>query len=274
MTAALALGALGLVACAGAGSAPPRPVGPDPVPLVPEPPRSDPPSQAIAVELPAEPPPPPPVAPPPSAVAVDPVAPPPLPRRLAGTRPWVFRRLSTGLVPGPHRLETFSLYRAGRDAALVHDERTSAAPGAARDLSPWSGLTWVNQYVGTVRPEGRRLRLTLRSDDGGGYELSWLCRAGTTRVAAADAVLVPRVPPDQRSDADECSGDPGRWVPPRTRAVPTLTCEPVGQPEDGFPMIFAAGAGIEQVDVNDDCVMQGQGLRRASPAGVVAPVRP
>ena len=121
------------------------------------------------------------------------------------------------------------------------------------------------------------MRLTLRAVDprgpDHGYQLGWRCRPGRTPVAAADAVLVPRVAPGARPEGGECDGDPGRWVPARTRTIATLTCEPIDQPEDGVTLVFAAGAGVEHVRVDDDCDMQGEGLRRASPAGGVAPVR-
>ncbi len=268
--------------CRGARGPTPEPPDPDPVPLVasPDPPPAPPspiavdpnrPPTPIAVEAPTPPtiedPPPP-----------RPERPPELPPALAKVKPWVFRRLTTGLVPEASVLETFRLYRSGRQAALIHEERTSTTSGERRDLSPWSPVAWVNAYVGTVTPEGRRLRLTLRTVDvrgpAYGYELSWLCTPGRTPLAAATATRVPKLAPDRRAEGAECDGDPGQWSPPRTRAVSTLTCEPVDQPEDGYPMVFAAGDGVELLRVNDDCTMQGEGLRQASPDGTVAPVRP
>lgn len=275
--------------CGGARGPTPEPPDPDPVPLValPDPPPTEPtpiavdpsrPPTPIAVEAPQPPPvedvPPPPPSPP--------NRPPVLPPALAKVKPWVFRRLTTGLAPDISVLETFRLYRAGTQAALVHEERTSTAAGERRDLSPWSPVAWVNDYVGTItptgRPAGRRFRLTLRTVDDRGpaysYELSWTCTAARTPVAAATATMVPKIPPDRRAEGAECEGDPGQWTPARTRAVPTLTCEPIGQAEDGTPMVFAAGDGVELLRLNDDCLMQGQGLRLASPDGTVAPVRP
>ncbi len=203
---------------------------------------------------------------------------PPLPAALAAAPAWVHRRLSTGLVPGQHRLATYRLHRAGRAAALVWEEQTSDAPGQQRDLGPWTAPALVEQFVGTITPERGGVRLTLRAVDprgpDHGYEQRWTCRTGRTQVAAAGAVRVPAVAPDDRAEGAECDGDPGRWVPARTRAVATLTCDPIDQPEDGIQLVFAAGAGVEHLDVNDDCTMQGTGLRLASPAGVVAPVRP
>jgi hypothetical protein len=275
--------------CGGARGPDPEPPDPDPVPLVaePAPPPAAPtpiavdpnrPPTPIAVDAPQPPPvdvvPPPPPTPP--------GRPPVLPPALAKVKPWVFRRLTTGLAPEASVLETHRLYRAGTQAALVHEERTSTAPGERRDLSPWSPVVWVNDYVGTITPirnsAGRRLLLTLRTVDDRGpaysYELSWTCTVGRTPLAAATATMVPKIPPDRRAEGAECDGDPGQWTPARTRAVSTLTCEPIGQPEDGYPMVFAAGAGVELLRVNDDCMMQGEGLRQASPDGVVAPVRP
>ena len=191
---------------------------------------------------------------PPIAAAPPPIDAPAPDAELAAAPPSVFRFYSTGLVPskaGP-RLETWTLRTAG-DRGMVLVERMAA------DGDAWKPAS-TTLYLGTAADDGKTLTLTLAA---GTDKLALACTREKLPVAAANAV---RKPHKKRK---EC-GDPGRWVPDKTKAVDVLQCK---HPDFEAPMPFAAAPGVEYLHVNDDCQMQGGGYRAIAKDAAIAPVR-
>lgn len=201
-----------------------------------------------------------PAAPPPDAAPVVDAAPPidaPAPDpALAAAPPSVFRFYSTGLVPtkGGPRLETWTLRHTG-DRGMVLVERM------APDGDGWKPAT-TTLYLGTAADDGKTLTLALAA---GTDKLALACTRDKLAVAAATAVRKPH----KKGKYKEC-GDPGRWVPDKTKSIDVLQCK---HPDFEAPMPFAAAPGVEYLVVNDDCQMQGGGYRAIGKDAAIAPVR-
>jgi hypothetical protein len=186
--------------------------------------------------------------PPPDAAEPDPA--------VAAAPPSVFRFYSTGLVPtktGP-RLETWTLRHAG-DRGMVLVERMAPDGEAFEPASK-------TLYLGTATDDGKTLTLTLAA---GTDQLALACKREKLAIAGATAVRKPH----KKGKYKEC-GDPGRWVPDKTKSVEVLQCK---HPDFDAPMPFAAAPGVEYLYVNDDCQMQGGGYRAIATDAAIAPVR-
>jgi len=226
---------LALVACSSAPSSTTKPTPPAP------------PDAAVATS-------------PDAAIAAPPVdAPPAVDPELAAAPPSVFRFYATGLAMKKEgqRLETWTLRTVGERATILVERMRP-------DGDAWI-LGTTTLYLGTAAVDGKGLKLALAA---GPNQLALACKREKLAVAAANAVRKPH--PKKGKFAGECSGDPGRWVPEKTKSIDVLSCK---HPDYEAPMPFAAAPGVEYVFVNDDCDQQGGGYRALASDGAVAPVR-
>ncbi len=181
---------------------------------------------------------------------------------------WVFRRLSTGAVRRQSDLTTETLTFSGDHATLTINQK-SAPSGAMLGetiAGPWVD-TSTKKLSGLVQNHQRgTVELTLRD---GSDALDLLCGRQEVRVAAATAVRI------RSSDDSEC-GDQGTWEPAATTPVSAWVChaKPTN-PDDVSPVEYTFGEapGIEFLFVNDDCIIQGGGLRRVPSDGSVSAIR-
>lgn len=178
---------------------------------------------------------------------------------LAATPASVFRFHSTGSVPMPTgpRLETWTLRHTGGRGMVTIELM-------APDGENWKPAS-TTVFHGTAAVDGKRVTLALTA---GTYKLALDCTRDKLAVAAPTAVRKPH--PRKGKYAGECSGDPGRWVPDKTKSVEVLSCK---HPDYEVPMPFAAAPGVEYLYVNDDCAMQGGGYRLIAADGAITPVR-
>ena len=195
-----------------------------------------------------------------AAIAAPPVdAAPAVDAELAAAPPSVFRFYSTGLVTtkaGP-RLETWTLRHVGERATILVERMRPNGDA-------WT-LGTTTRYLGTVADDGTSLKLALAA---GPNQLALECKREKLAIAAATAVRKPH--PRKGRYARPCSGDPGRWVPDKTKSIDVLSCK---HPDYEAPMPFASAPGVEYLFVNDDCDQQGGGYRAIANDGAVAPVR-
>ncbi len=181
-----------------------------------------------------------------------------------GASVWVGRALSTGLLPGPSSLTTWTLGRTGDVAALVIQEfRATKKPGPPEDEQPQG--TWAcvrsTAWKGSVR--GSPLKFTL-SQGANGQQLALSCAKRTVVIADAAARRV-RVP----SSVEGCNAS--RWVPAAKRQLQFLACVTEGDGPEPTPFFVAERPGVEHVTYdNDDCGNGATALRRIPPAGGVA----
>jgi hypothetical protein len=168
---------------------------------------------------------------------------------------WVFRMYQTGLARQQSTHETWTLRWTGDRATIVVGQQIAASDGI------WMP-TGTTVYTGSANAEGGKFALVT-----GQSKIALECKREKLDVAAANALRKPH--PRTGKYKQPCSGDPGRWVPPKTTKLDVLSCK-----LDGYdvPMPFAPSPGIEYVNVNDDCEQQGGGYRIAT-EGAVAPVR-
>lgn len=212
-----------------------------------------------------------PVATPDAAVAADvaidaapPVdAAPAVDAELAAAPPFVFRFHEAGKVmtKAAPRLETWTLRQVG-ERATVRVQRM--VPTAGDGWQPSSATV----YLGTATDDGKLLTLALAATTNPNDKLALACTRAKLAVAAATAVRKPH--PRKGKYAQPCSGDPGRWVPAKTKPVEVLSCK---HPDYDAPMPFAPAPGVEYLYVNDDCDMQGGDYRAIPADGTIAPVR-
>jgi hypothetical protein len=176
---------------------------------------------------------------------------------------WIARNFSTGMVMGHATLTTSTLTLDGERATLTMATRTTSDPGTR--AGPIEGA-WVDTatktYTGrSVDDMGGTLELTLHD---GIDNLALSCVYKEVSVAADDAVRV------RSSDDSEC-GDVGQWSPSATTMTHAWVCH---RDDDAREAItFGVTPGIEHLFVNDDCIIQGGGLRRIARDGSVAGVR-
>lgn len=206
-----------------------------------------------------------PAATPPPAAADEDAPAPPLP-----DGEYVFRTFSTGAIVARHQLATYRLRRTGTRATLTIEKQTAQARGMPGEITLWPPPAAPVSYSGTAVQRGALLELSLARDTA---SLRLHCRRVQEPVAAADAA---RTPSDVAGT--EGCGDEGTWSPPALTPVDALACMDAGEPgrpshdTDGR-LVFAAPPGIEWLYVNDDCAMQGGGLRRIPADGATARFR-
>ncbi len=178
---------------------------------------------------------------------------------------WIFRQLTVGALPRAHRT-TFALAFEGERATLTetveHEARALRMADADRDAH-WT-IASQRTYRGPVRVVGGARELELASD--GVQPLQLHCESRAVAVAGAHAKRV--ASPGRPADAG--CGDLGMWEPAATTRIDALVCTPTLQPvddaDDDERFVFGAAPGIEWAFENDDCVLQGGGLRRIAPS--------
>jgi len=174
----------------------------------------------------------------------------------------VFRSVLAGMLDR-NGVMTYTVARDGEGATLVVSSRQ--APDLDHD-------ELVETFTGRATEQGDALTLDFVANGGPDF----VCTRRTVSAAQAGAVRV-RSPGAQ---GDDC-GDPGVWSPARTTRVRVWACRegaarhpaaavPVGDAWERenaerealrTQLTFGDAPGIEYVRVNDDCVIQGGGLR-------------
>jgi len=172
---------------------------------------------------------------------------------------WRHVKLSTGTKPGHAHRATFELAFDGDRATLVEtDEQAPRATLEEAEHAPWQ-VRSTRTYTGARRSEGGAVMLELASP--GVQPLHLRCTAEQVQVAAAGARRVPA----GGGGGGAC--DPGAWQPPELLPVDALVCgeatQPAADEDDDDRLVFGRTPGIEYAFVNNDCELQGGGLRRA-----------
>jgi len=180
---------------------------------------------------------------------------------------WIYRHLFTGAVSRGSALTLRTLTLDGDHAMLT--VATKTAPNgemfAESIRGPWVDASLVT-FVGTAQVGKGTLELALRH---GSDALALSCTRNAVNVAAETAVRV------RSGDDSEC-GDVGTWAPAATTPLYAWVChEKTASPNDASPeeLTFGEAPGIEFLFINDDCVIQGGGLRRVPRDGSIANVR-
>jgi hypothetical protein len=201
----------------------------------------------------------------------------------------VFRGVMAGAILGRATASTYTLYRDGDRASIVVATRTGSDGARMPEAIAGWGDAESRTYSGSARESGGTLELDLRDATD---RLDLVCTRKQESVAAATAV---RVRTD--SGGGDC-GDRGAWSPAATSSVVVLACNrrpaapsepPPAAPTDPdearweqeiaaeealrSQLSFGEGPGIEYLYVNDDCIIQGGGLRFIPADGSVANVR-
>jgi len=174
-----------------------------------------------------------------------------------------FRQLMAGKLPAHAKRTTFALAFDGDRATLTETEeqapRSLSIEDADREAA-WTARS-TRTYRGTRRAAGNAIDLDLATADMQPLHLH--CVDQSVQVAAAGAR---RVRSPNRGADDEC-GDRGVFEPAATTPMRALVCSAAGQPSDDADdddrLVFAPAPGIEWAFQNDDCALQGGGLRRA-----------
>ncbi|MCX5743960.1 MAG: hypothetical protein NT062_15830 [Proteobacteria bacterium] len=185
---------------------------------------------------------------------------------------WIGRALSTGVMPGPSRLETYVLARA-QDRATVIMQSTSATnptPPAAYDLptGAWR-CDRSTTLTGTVVERNKELVLRLAEASSPTVVHEVICTRRRLAVVGADAVRVPIA-----SRMEGCNAH--RWVPAGTTTRNALSCVSHDTTWGHFQNeVFLGDApGIEHVTLdNDDCGDPTSALRALRKGNGVATVR-
>lgn len=130
----------------------------------------------------------------------------------------------------------------------------------AADGDAWKPAS-TSQYVGGAANDGKTITLALVA---GTDKLSLACTPDKVDAAAATAVR--KLHPKGKYKA---CGDPGRWVPEKTKSIAVLRCM---HPDFASPMLFAEAPGVEYLFVSDDR-NRGGGYRVIAADGAIAPAR-
>ena len=183
----------------------------------------------------------------------------PVAHQASPDRHYIARQLRTGKARQGSNRTTFDLTIHGADATLVEtDEVGPASTVGTSDTIAWTPKASRVYRGSAVRDHGAWM-LDLTS--AGVQPIALRCDDKPVEVAPAGARRV-KTP----GYTSEC-GDRGVWDPPATLHVPALRCGEAIQPavdtgdDDDF-LVFGAPPGIELAGENDDCYIQGQGLRR------------
>jgi hypothetical protein len=186
-----------------------------------------------------------------------------VPTEVAAAPPWIYREFDTGLVVKASMLRTWTLRRAGSQAALTIETQI-AKTAMSEELGPWS-VAQTRTFVGSITTERTKTTLVLSN---GSETMTLVCSPSSIRAAVATAGRRPGRP---KPGEEEC-GNEGAWAPMRMRSYTTLSCKQTDQERSSL-IRFAAAPGIEWLYVNDDCTMQGGGYRAIPKDGSVAPPR-
>lgn len=175
---------------------------------------------------------------------------------------WRFRSLHVGLVQKMSQLTRFTLKLQGDEATMVVQHQFME--GSDADVVGGEWQTFRTETVrGTVRKDGGSVGALELQLTGSGTAYAFGCRRMRIEVAVAHAVRIP-----DPAFTDEC-GNEGTWSPAVKVSREILYCE---SGEIG-PFEMGRGAGLELLWVNDDCIMQGNGVREVADDGAIAPPR-
>jgi hypothetical protein len=186
-------------------------------------------------------------------------APAPTPAPAPGGEVWRFRTLHVGLITPQSELTRYTLHLQGSEATLVVEHQLLRGSQADVVGGAWQ-TSRTETLRGTARQKGAALELELT---GSGRVYALGCKRTRGQVAVARAVRIP-----DPASGQEC-GNEGTWSPAKKVRKELLRCEggELGRLELG------RGAGLELLSVNDDCVMQGRGVREVAEDGAIAPPR-
>jgi hypothetical protein len=180
--------------------------------------------------------------------------PPPSPVSAATSSPvvrtFVFRRFSTGKIVSRSKVWIWTLRVEGDDVRM--SKRELSGPGH-ESLTESAG---PESWSGHAKQERSGLTLELSNSE---ERLTLSCKKATIAVASHDAVRVR----DENFDG-EC-GNRGRWAPQAVHDVEALRCRYADD-----TLAFVDAPGVEELEVNDDCVMQGRGFRAIAEDGAIA----
>ena len=192
---------------------------------------------------------------------------PPAPALPAGPPTYIFHTLTAGALPYPARRGSFALYlQDGDHVTLVQSEERAPRDlsiGAADREPAWKPFS-TTVYTGTRTEDPATHAIDLALAAPGQQPLALHCTHQRVKAVAAGAILVH----DPRFKGAEC-GDAGLWSPAKTTALDALVCAPPDEttpatdPLDADRLAFTAPPGDEHASQNDDCSLQGGGLRFA-----------
>ncbi len=199
----------------------------------------------------------------------------------------LFRAVEVGAILRQSTASTYTLRRDKNRASIQVTERVLTGGDTLEDVARWA-RSGSRTYSGSARESGIGLELDLHD---GADRLDLVCTRKSEPVAAATAVRVRTGP------GGDC-GDPGAWSPAATTTIEVLACKtrpatpteapppPPDDPDEArwerevaaanalrAQLTFGGGTGIEYLYVNDDCVIQGGGLRFIPPDGSIGKVR-
>ncbi|MBL8937059.1 MAG: hypothetical protein JNM69_21050 [Archangium sp.] len=174
---------------------------------------------------------------------------------------WVGRQLSTGWLPGPSRLEQWTLGRTGERARLVIQEFEARREGSTLDVQPQGTFRCLRStaWEGTVTGAAKLRFQFSQPPHGPTRELT--CTQRTVTLASERARRV-RVP----SRIEGCNAS--RWTPRASQPGRILDC--LEGSETHF--FLGRGPGIEHLTFDgDDCGDLTLGLRSMPADGGVEP---
>jgi hypothetical protein len=175
-----------------------------------------------------------------------------------------YRQKLTGMLPSPGRELRWSLSLRKKTVKLSATARTCPSPrlgkGAPAD-PPCTGPFAAGSvaYEGRIEARPYGIDIWVSSEkpaEGFPAELSLHCLRAVIGVLPVGATL-------QSGDACKGDGPPPRWQPATTQDVGVWHCavrDEQSAPWNGYqvvgPLVFAAGAGLEWIYVNNDCAGQ------------------
>lgn len=194
----------------------------------------------------------------------------------------LFARTVTGGLVRSVRTVPLMQYdlREAQDKALLTVTALGPDVKAFKKLKP----VWSRRYVGERVEASQTTTLYLHAldalaegayfldDDAKTMEVS--CTKSQLSIAAADAVLVPKI--SATSAETECGDSSAVWQPSKLRERSAYVCFVTHMNgktlEDGSQpsIVFTPDQSIERVEVNNDCMMQGGGYRLVPSATQVA----
>jgi hypothetical protein len=159
------------------------------------------------------------------------------------------------------RRHTYDLHIAAGRARLVSTLETNAVAHLDAWPDPWK-LVHRTELTGTATQSGDRILLRLSTADGV-HTVELTCAPHSFNALAPGARL------GRAGDLTQCVREPrGTWTPDTKSRVDGLSCVRDGEETDPIepivsraPLDFVEG-GMEWVDENNACFLQGQGYRR------------
>lgn len=184
-----------------------------------------------------------------------------------------YRQKLTGMLPSPGRELRWSLSLRGKTVQLTARSRTCPSPRIGKTgpadppcTGPF-GPAAVS-YAGRIDQRPYGVDIWVQSEkpvDGFPSELSLHCLRSVIGVLPVGATL-------QSGDACKGDGPPPRWLPATTQDIAVWHCsvrDETHGPWNGYqvvgPLVFAAGAGVEWLYVNNDCAGQEGAFRLPGP---------